>query len=511
MTKQLASVTVKMITDRIWRAQPGGRSLIVPLAITTLSLSLASIVFQMPWRFKILNLLKRASLRGALSFTPSSTSGMLSTFHPPATKINVALHSDCSSDTLTDPVQVDLGSNPMDTFELRTRTENEMIAHWLAAWLMNRFKIYGIMECDTQVHLASKINEALKPNTGLNPHTAIVCASAFYSKALVDIFNLPEFDQEEMYTIPEKLGVEAECTCEAERLFKWWIIAMHLAKMWWDGEGYSSDIMLSWTAVSSPLYELMELRALQQFEFGTLLFSLELSDEDKWRAHIQKADDHLWNICSCSDDNAETDWEMYATVRRLLRDVMDVQRPSDSRPWVCEKICESPGPMSPSMSSGFVHSDLGSQRALVSKFSDSDDERNTESVCNSLLCSPACIPHSDLRVFFELDAADVKLARRNYPRSPCPSSIVPSITCLEERQSSFSDNSEGSSASGASEGLKRAVKVDYSAISHPFWDEDMKSGGEKCHHVWGNDVENGGYDGDDEDEVTSDSKAKFFI
>ncbi|THU76907.1 hypothetical protein K435DRAFT_878582 [Dendrothele bispora CBS 962.96] len=211
----------------------------------------------------------------------------------------------------------------------------------------------------------------------------------------------------------------------------------------------------------------MEQRALEEFGYGTLLFTLELSSSSEWHKFIQNLDDHLWRTCSDqkseseSDSSSttttsthpeiriprlETDWEMYAIVHRLLflnvKNAVD-QRPSESRPWVCEGFCESPGPIS--MSSNRFD--------LKSRFSGSDEEEDPVDLSSyhslSDSDSERSAPDTKLRrVSFETEAVRVSsqstATRRKYPRSPCPSLMITSRKCREETTSS-SDPSENDS------------------------------------------------------------------
>ncbi|THU96064.1 hypothetical protein K435DRAFT_797665 [Dendrothele bispora CBS 962.96] len=551
MTAELARLS-KMIINRVWLVPRigVGRNLIVPLAITTLSLSLAGpivLYIASAVQPRLLRLLKRASSKRTLKlFTlPSSSVQKMSVIvrNPHATDFRHKEDSSSTSDTLTEglePLQLEGSAKDLVTsdssreshhlsVEFRTSFQNEMIAHWLAEWIVDHFEKLGRTEPDTQVHLATKIYNALDTETGLNPHPAVICASAYYSKTLLPIIDSPDFDHEEMFTLPPGTwGVEAECDCGAERLFKWWIISLHLAKAWWDGIGYSMDMLQSWTTLPYNLCDLMEQRALEEFGYGTLLFTLELSSNEEWHKFIQNLDDHLWRTCSDqkseSDSSTttttttthpevrvprlETDWEMYAIVRRLLflnvKNAVD-QRPSESRPWVCEGFCESPGPMS------------SNRFDLRSRFSDSDEEEEDPvdlSSYHSLSDSDSSESALDpklRRVSFETEAVRVSsqstATRRKYPRSPCPSFMITSRKCKEEMAFSSDPSEDDSKVACSRPNINyagdflriRTVEIGNRSLLHRLhdWDDGSVDGSEDDNIFLQGD---GGYDGDDEDD-----------
>jgi hypothetical protein len=97
---------------------------------------------------------------------------------------------------------------------------------------------------EIHVHLTAKIYNAITSDKGLNPPTAVVCASAFYMGHFRHLAYGQEFrDKKEMSAVPEEWGPEAQCDCDAEMLFKWWVVSLHLAQMWWRGKGYSLKLM----------------------------------------------------------------------------------------------------------------------------------------------------------------------------------------------------------------------------------------------------------------------------
>ncbi|KAF5368062.1 hypothetical protein D9758_004414 [Tetrapyrgos nigripes] len=402
----MADKTLRVALVLLSNKTPARRNLLVPLTI--IGLGIVPIVFQFSSFTIFIGRLKDSiSIRQRISatFFPSLASDMRTVHHhspdietsPQQTSVS---ESDVTNGTLTNSLAPSTSTSqdssatnvllsPAEHQGYRTAWENEMLAHWLTAWMTDTFEGFYISSSEPYVHLAAKINNALRADK-LDPPMPVVFASTYYVKKIRELAYGPEFrDVKEMHAVPREWGPEADCNCTAEMMFKWWLVALYLGQMWWEGEGYSLEMMLSWTALPLELLEHTVFCALESFKATDLEFSLELSDEQQWAKHFTKMESHLLDICGWDNlgSNAPKDWDMYNIVHTLLLEVRFLQLPSESRPWVCDYFCESPLLISPCPSSG----SLSCQPALCT-IADPVEQSDTDTVSCPSRSPPAPAP-----------------------------------------------------------------------------------------------------------------------
>jgi hypothetical protein len=248
----------------------------------------------------------------------------------------------------------------------------------------------------------------------------------------------------------------------------------------------------------------MELRALEDFAFTTLSFSLELSTEEEWTEHFRRMEDHLLDICGWDEPGSgEKDWELYNAVHPLFLDIRYVLRPVESIPWICENFCESPLPMSPCSSSDSISSPPTLPKPTIGQLS---CVSSSVSATSSSYFS-ACESLSELEpkhVSFESCPAGVaeSLPRRDCLRSKCDTDLASHQQNPSQEGCHLARTRRqiGLDTRGGGEAAKRMVTSE-KCVECDDEDRDDREPGH-----------DGAYDGDDELEgISMQTNRKFFV